>query len=72
MPELGYAYGAAEKWKEAEELQLRVLRGFTSLLGEEHQGNLECMVKLTWIYHCQEILQEAEALEIQIANAHQE
>ena len=64
--QLGVSYRQQGRWKEAEELELRVMEVMRRVLGEEHPDTLTSMSNLATTYHEQGRWKEAQELALQV------
>ena len=66
MANLASTYRNQGRWKEAEELEVKVMETRTRVLGEEHPSTLTSMANLASTYWKQGRWKEAEELEVQV------
>ncbi|KAI4098876.1 MAG: hypothetical protein L6R37_006269, partial [Teloschistes peruensis] len=66
IAEFALAFSEAGRWKEAEELEVRVLQTRKRVLGEEHPDTLTSMANLAATYRDQGRWKEAEELEVRV------
>ncbi|KAI4260721.1 MAG: hypothetical protein LQ352_000113 [Teloschistes flavicans] len=66
IAEFALAFSEAGRWKEAEELEVRVMQTRKRVLGEEHPSTLSSMANLASTYWNQGRWKEAEGLEVQV------
>ncbi|KGO66372.1 Tetratricopeptide-like helical [Penicillium expansum] len=69
---LGVAYILGGQWKQAEELQLQVIKTHKQVLGPEHPKTLTSMNNLASIYQDQGRWGEAEELGVQVMDTHKQ
>ena len=63
MANLALAYGIQSQWKEAEELEIRVMQTSLKMLGEEHPNTMTITHNLALTYGNQGRWKEAEKLQ---------
>jgi hypothetical protein len=67
------AYKLGGRWKEAEELEVHLMKTGKRVLGQEHPETLTSMTNLASTYRNQRLWMEAEELEVQvIETSHEE
>jgi hypothetical protein len=66
MANLASIYRNQGRWKEAEELEVRVMETRKKMLGEEHSSTLTSRANLASIYRNQGRWKEAEELEVRV------
>ncbi|KAL8636885.1 MAG: hypothetical protein Q9228_005779 [Teloschistes exilis] len=66
IAEFALAFSEAGRWKEAEELEVRVMQTRKRVLGEEHPDTLTSMANLASTYWNQGRWKEAEELEVRV------
>jgi len=66
MANLASTYRNQGGWKEAEELEVRVMETFKRVLGEEHSDTLTSMANLASTYRSQGRWDAAEELSVQL------
>ena len=66
---IGYVLWEEGRWKEAEELQVKVMEARSRVLGEEHPSTLNAMAYLALTYRNQGRWKEAEELFVEVMEA---
>ncbi|KAK0886487.1 hypothetical protein LTR02_018091 [Friedmanniomyces endolithicus] len=69
MTNLAATYCKQGRWREAEELKVKVLEARSRILGEDHHSTLAAMVNLAATYHKEVRWKEAEELEVKVIKA---
>ena len=69
MASLAATYWNQGRWKDAEELQVKVMEAWSRVLGEEHPSTLRAMANLAATYRKQGRWKDVEELEVKVMEA---